>query len=70
MVSLGKIAIVVGILFVVLGLVLQFFDRIPLLGKLPGDIHVEKKNFRFYFPMTTCLVVSLILTFLFRMFRK
>ncbi len=70
MVSLGKIAIVVGILFVVLGLVLQFFDRIPLLGKLPGDIHVEKKNFRFHFPMTTCLVVSLILTFLFRMFRK
>jgi hypothetical protein len=70
MASLGKIVIIAGILLVILGLTLQFADRIPLLGKLPGDIHVEKKHFRFYFPITTCIVVSLILTFLFRMFRK
>ncbi len=39
-------------------------DRIPLLGKLPGDIHIEGERFSFYFPLTTCVVLSIVTTLL------
>jgi cobalamin synthase len=45
-----------------LGLLLKFFDKIPLLGKLPGDIHIKKENTEFYFPIVTSLVLSLVLS--------
>jgi hypothetical protein len=41
---------------------LEAFRSIPLLGKLPGDIRIERENFRFYFPLTTCILLSLLLT--------
>lgn len=39
-----------------------FFDKIPFLGKLPGDIRIEKENFRFYFPITTSILVSVLIS--------
>lgn len=58
---LGKILIGVGLVIVLAGIALIFADKIPLLGKLPGDIVVRKKNFTFYFPITTLIVLNLAL---------
>jgi hypothetical protein len=54
--------VVVGALTVVIGLVWIAAPSIPWLGKLPGDIAIERENFRFYFPLATCVVLSLLLT--------
>jgi hypothetical protein len=62
MVGLGKILVLFGVVTVAVGVVLMFFDRIPLLGKLPGDIHIKKENFEFYFPIITSLVLSVVLS--------
>lgn len=58
---LGKILIGVGLVIVLAGIALLFADKIPLIGKLPGDIVVRKKNFTFYFPITTLLLLNLVL---------
>jgi hypothetical protein len=62
MVGLGKILVLFGVVTVAVGVVLMFFDKIPLLGKLPGDIHIKKENFEFYFPIITSLVLSVVLS--------
>jgi DUF2905 family protein len=53
---------IIGVLFAGIGLEWLFAPSIPWLGKLPGDIVIERENFRFYFPITTCILVSLLLT--------
>ncbi len=68
--ELGKALIVFGIILVGLGLFLTFFHKIPLVGKLPGDILVQKKNFSFYFPITTSILISIILSLLFWLWSK
>jgi len=65
----GKILISIGLVFIVLGLLLISGAKIPWLGKLPGDIRVEKENFKFYFPIITCILISLLLTLLFIVIR-
>jgi hypothetical protein len=70
MAGFGKIFIIAGILMILVGLGLTFGDKIPFLGKLPGDISIKKENFSFYFPITTSIVISIILTILFSIFRK
>lgn len=60
MAPFGKILIVFGIAIVGLGVLMLFGDRIPFLGKLPGDIHVKRDNFQFYFPLTTSLILSVV----------
>jgi len=62
MVGLGKVLVLFGVVMVVLGVILMFFDKIPLLGKLPGDIHIKKENFELYFPIVTSIVLSLVLS--------
>ena len=59
---LAKLVILIGVILVVIGGILFFFNKIPFMGKLPGDIHIEKKNFSFYFPITTCILLSVILS--------
>ena len=59
----GKFLIIAGIIIVVVGVIFYFFhDKLRWIGHLPGDIRVEKKNFRFYFPITTMILLSLLLT--------
>ncbi len=60
--SVGKLLLVIGGFIVLLGLILVFAPKIPFVGRLPGDIYVEKGNFRFFFPLVTTLIISLILT--------
>lgn len=51
-----------GLLLALVGLILMVGGRIPFLGKLPGDIHIKRENLEFFFPLTTSIVVSLVLT--------
>ena len=66
---LGRALIVVGLLIAGAGVVLTFADKIPWLGRLPGDIYVKRDNFSFYFPLTTSIVVSVVLSLIFYLFR-
>lgn len=67
----GKWIIAAGILIVIVGIIIYFFhDKLNWLGKLPGDISVEKENFRFYFPITTMIILSVLLTILINILKK
>ena len=67
----GKWIILAGILIIIIGVLIYFFhDKLNWLGKLPGDIRIEKENFRFYFPITTMIIVSIVLTILINICRK
>jgi hypothetical protein len=68
--GLGKILIIFGAILALVGLVLLFYHRIPWLGRLPGDIVFRKGNFTFYFPIVTSLLISVLITLLFALFRK
>ena len=68
--DMGKFLIVVGLLIAAVGaLIWSGFGR-GWLGRLPGDIHYTRGNFSFHFPVVTCLLLSLVLTFLLWLFRK
>ncbi len=66
-IQFGRILIILGAVFIVLGLLLIAGSRISIfgLGRLPGDIAYKGKNFQFYFPVVTCLVLSVMLTLIF-----
>lgn len=68
--DLGKAIIFIGVVIVILGVVLSVFGKIPFLGKLPGDILIQKPGFTFYAPITTGVLISIILTILFSIFTK
>lgn len=68
--SLGKILIIFGIVLAVLGVILILGDKIPWIGRLPGDIIIKRDKFTIYFPLMTCVIISLLLTLLFTLFRK
>lgn len=66
----GKVLIGIGVALIVLGVLFSLGARLPWLGRLPGDIDIRRENFRFYFPVTTCLIISVVVTLLFRWFGK
>jgi Protein of unknown function (DUF2905) len=70
--QMGKILIVIGAVFLLVGLLLTFASHLSFwrIGRLPGDIYIKKDNFTFYFPLTTSIVVSLILTLIFTLFSR
>jgi hypothetical protein len=68
--SLGKLLILIGVFIIVIGALLLIGEKIPWMGKLPGDIIIKKEKFTFYFPMMTSIVISIILTLLLALFRK
>jgi len=59
---LGKSLVLFGVILALVGLLLVFSDKIPWLGKLPGDIHIKRENFELWFPITTSLIVSVLLS--------
>lgn len=67
---IGKFLIVLGVVLVAVGALLSLADRVPWLGRLPGDIFIQRKNFTFYFPLATGIAISLVLTFLFWIFGR
>jgi hypothetical protein len=68
--ALGKMLILLGVLILVIGLLLLVGEKIPWVGKLPGDIVIKKERFTFYFPLATSILISIILTLLFTLFRR
>ena len=66
----SKTLIIFGIALIGIGLLAALFTKVPGLGKLPGDITIQKGSFTFYFPLATCLILSLILTLVFTLFGK
>ncbi len=62
MTDMGKMLLFVGGIIFLLGLLFTFAPRIPLLGRLPGDIRIERENFSCFFPLATSIVLSIILT--------
>ncbi len=67
---IGKSLIILGIIVIVIGGLLLLSGKIPWLGRLPGDILIQKKNFTFYFPLATSILLSLLLTLIFLLFRR
>ncbi len=72
MAPLGRFFIILGLVLLVLGAILSFSDFFTFLrlGRLPGDIHIKRENFSFYFPITTCILLSVLLTLILYLFRK
>lgn len=67
----GKYIMFIGGAVVVIGLIIYFFhDKLHWIGHLPGDIRVEKENFRFYFPVTTMILFSVLLTVIISLIRR
>jgi H+/Cl- antiporter ClcA len=67
----GRYIVFAGIGIVIVGLVIWFFrDKLNWIGRLPGDIRIEKENFRFYFPLTTMILFSILLTIMINVIRK
>jgi membrane protein implicated in regulation of membrane protease activity len=68
--DLGRTIVLLGLLITLAGLVLVFVGRVPWIGRLPGDIHIQRGNWSFYFPLTTSIVLSVLLTLLFWLFGR
>ncbi len=66
----GRTIILLGVLLIVVGGVMLLLERVPGVGRLPGDFLIQRKNFTFYFPLTTSLIVSIILSLLFWLLRR
>ncbi len=66
----GRILIYVGVFLVVLGLIVSLAGRVPWIGQLPGDIYIQRERFSFYFPITTCLLISAVLTLVLYFLRR
>ncbi len=68
--QIGRFFIVIGVVFAAIGVLFIFSGKIPWLGRLPGDIVVHRRNFTFYFPLATSILISILLTILFWIFGK
>ena len=62
---IGKVLILLGLVIAAMGGLLLFFEKIPWIGRLPGDIMIQRRNFTFYFPVVTSILLSVILTLIF-----
>ncbi|MBE7410811.1 MAG: DUF2905 domain-containing protein [Leptospiraceae bacterium] len=68
--GLGKNLIVLGVLIFLIGVFFSYGNKIPYLGKLPGDINIKKEGFSFYFPLTTSIVLSIAISVILWLFSK
>jgi hypothetical protein len=68
--SLARMLILFGLVIAAIGGLLLLVGKVPFLGRLPGDIYIQRKNFSFYFPLATSILVSILLTLLFSLFRR
>lgn len=66
----AKLLIIFGVVLALLGGLLLVVGKIPFIGRLPGDIYIQRDNFTFYFPLATSLLISILLTLLFSLFSR
>jgi len=67
---MGKLLIIVGIVCILLGLFITYAHKLPFLGKLPGDISIERGNFKFFFPITTSILISILISLLLFLYHR
>jgi hypothetical protein len=73
MAPLGKALVIIGLLIALVGLLAWGGDSLPLvnrLGRLPGDIYIRRANFSFYFPITTCILLSIVVSLVIGLLRR
>lgn len=68
--GMGKALVIMGLIIAGLGALLWWFGKIPGLGRLPGDILIKKGHFTFYFPMATCILLSIVLSIILALLRR
>ena len=68
--DLGKVLIIFGIVIAGIGVLLLVGDKIPWIGRLPGDIYIKRDRFTFYFPLMTSILISILLSLFFWLFKK
>jgi hypothetical protein len=68
--ALGKALIVFGLLVAAMGALFLFAGKLPWIGRLPGDIYLRRENFSFYFPLTTSIILSLLISFIIWLIRR
>ena len=68
--ELARVMILIGVVLIVSGLVLLVLQRVPFLGKLPGDILIKKEHLTFYFPLATSIVISIIISLILFLINK
>jgi len=68
--SMARMLIILGVVLALVGGLLLLVGKIPFLGRLPGDIVVRRENWSFYFPLTTSILISIVLTLLFSLFGR
>jgi uncharacterized protein HemY len=68
--GIGRTLIYLGLLLVVLGVIFSLIGKVPWLGHLPGDITIERERFTFYFPLATCVIISVILSLVLYLLRR
>ncbi|MCD6283862.1 DUF2905 domain-containing protein [bacterium] len=69
-IDFGKLVILIGFVFIITGIFILLVGKVPLIGKLPGDIYVRRDNFTLFFPIATCIIISIILSLIFWLFNK
>jgi hypothetical protein len=70
MAPLGKMLVMLGIALTAIGAIVWAAGHVPYLGHLPGDFYIKRGDWSFYFPVTTCIVLSIVLTFLLSLLRR
>lgn len=60
--GLGKLLILLGAVLIIVGAAFVLAEKIPWLGRLPGDLYIERRNFTFFFPLTTSILISVVLS--------
>ena len=70
MAGIGKTLIYLGLLLVIVGVVFSLAGKLPWLGHLPGDTTIQRERFTFYFPLATCILISLIISLVLYFFRR
>jgi uncharacterized protein HemY len=66
----GKALIFLGLLIVIVGVFFSLGGKIPWLGRLPGDLMIEREGYTYYFPLTTCILISVIISLVLYFFRR
>lgn len=68
--ELSKIVTIAGLALVAIGILMAFLSKVPGIGKLPGDIMIKKENFTFYFPLATCIILSIVISLFMHFFTR
>lgn len=68
--EIGRILVVIGLLIVICGILISIIGKFSLIGKLPGDILVKHDGFTFYLPITTSIIISIIISIIFKLFNR